>query len=251
MAEKQENYLDFQARERAKAVARRYINIFHQLHVIDAPLATLNAEFAALPRDVVMLLPEMMGGVKLHQHIQNLKTGQTPMDKVDPDLLPFGREVFDDVKLYTQYTSYDKASYVPAPPSVADGPGARKAKDGGGEAQIWSMLRSYTNTPESLEAFKKLPAVASLGPKWRDELKSRIATSNQPDWEHLAQAFDNLVQFDDAVEAWGAVSMFVRNPSPEARTKIAPKVDTYKKNLDMFGDAGEALAAKLDEAIGG
>ena len=97
-------FADFQAHERAVAIGKRYLNIFHQLHVINAGIEVLNRDFLSLPDDVVKILPELSGGLKFYQHIQNLKNGITPINKIEVDLLPFGKNVFDSEEKFHEYT---------------------------------------------------------------------------------------------------------------------------------------------------
>jgi len=251
MAENNRNYLDFQARERAKVAARRAINIFRQLHAIEAPLKEMNEKFLSLDSDAVALLPEMPGGVKLYSHIQNLAAGLTPLDKIDPDLLPFGEAVFEDKKLYRDYTDYDKETYVPAPPKVE----FRHASDAPSPAAdpmaaMWGALRAFDGSSEKLEAFKELPAVKSFGDNWRLEIAERIPMSALPDWERLGKLFEEMATLDDALGAWKAVSQFVKNPSPAARKAIAPMLSEYRARLALFGTAGETLKQRLDEVAG-
>ena len=245
------NYLDFQAREKAKGGARRAINIFRQLHVIEAPLKELNERFLSLDSDAVALLPSMPGGAQLYSHIQNLANGLTPLDKIDPDLLPFGAEVFEDKKLYMQFTDFDKESYVPTPPPVNFKHVAEtKAAAVDPMEQVWVALRGFDGSAEKLEAFKALAVVRSFGDNWRVEIAERIPMSALADWEHLGKLFEELVTLDDALIAWTAVSQFVKNPSPAARTAITPMLAEYKARIALFGQAGETLKAKLEEITG-
>ena len=245
------NYLDFQAREKAKGLARRAINIFRQLHVIDAPLKELNKKFLSLDSDAVALLPEMPGGVKLYSHIQNLIGGLTPMDKIDPDLLPFGKEVFEDKKLYAEFTDFDKDSYIPAPPKVAlKHASETKAKAADPMEPVWAALRDFNGEAERLEVFKALPAVKAFGDNWRLEVAERIPMSALPDWDRLGKIFEEMITLDDGLVAWKAVSTFVKNPTPAARKAIAPMLAEYKARLALFGAAGETLKARLDEVVG-
>ena len=113
------NYADFQAREKSIAIGKRYLNLFHQLHVIKAGLEALNKDFISLPDNVLEILPELSGGAKFFQHIKNLKDGSTPMNKIDADLLPFGKDVFENEDLFHKYTDYVHKSNVESAPSTS------------------------------------------------------------------------------------------------------------------------------------
>ena len=73
------------------ATAQRLLNLYRQEHVIIGGWATVNPVFIAeATDDVIKELREMPTGKMLIQHIENLRNGKTPMDSIEPDLMPYG-----------------------------------------------------------------------------------------------------------------------------------------------------------------
>ncbi|MDR3126568.1 MAG: hypothetical protein LBT92_02970 [Rickettsiales bacterium] len=262
--EERESFAEYQVREKYLAEARRYINIFHQLHVITYDISSINADFLAMQDDVVGLLPSLPGGQKLWQHVQNLKSGDTPPDKIDPDLLPFGAEVFEDKNLYKRYTNYERreapsgpvkaarpkaaerplraarAESVEPPPAAAGGVG------GVGEfAAIFEALRGYHNTPAELQSFKAMPDVEALGASWERDISAAIAESDVPDRDNLAAVFRGLATFNVALDVWNEASSIVRGDIPGS--VIPQGMPDFKKYLPMFGQPGKELLERLKE----
>ncbi|MGN0929185.1 MAG: hypothetical protein ACI4N3_00925 [Alphaproteobacteria bacterium] len=255
------NFTEFQAKERAIAVGKKYLNLFHQLHVITAGLTVLNKEFIALPDDVVEILPELAGGAKFRQHIQNLKDGITPIDKIDFDLLPFGPEVFDDKKLLEKYVQYDthqvgkvareerKTSSVKKEEVVVEQvTDADVSSDLANDNAkiIFDLLRKFQNNPKELEAFKSKEEVRDFGPEWKSKISDLISKSNVPDKANLKKVFDGLCVFDYALNIWQEAVGLVKNPKLKSKEEISSKLPEYKKYLNMFGAGGKSLYEKVE-----
>ncbi|MDR2098514.1 MAG: hypothetical protein LBO78_00620 [Rickettsiales bacterium] len=258
---KDSSFSDYQARERAIAIGKRYINIFHQLHVIKAGLAVLNREFIALPEDAVEIMKELSGGQKLRQHIINLKDGTTPMDKIDPDLLPFGGEVFEDKALLEKYTAHASAGIsAPKPakrpkPAIDAEPAAKAAEpnklEGENAAVIFEMLREYKNTPKDLEAFKAREEVKDFGPEWKAKIADIIAGARVVDKAQLKKTFDGLCIFDYALNIWQEASEIVKNPKQVKKDGLKSRLAEYKKYLSMFGAGGKSLYDRVEAVANG
>lgn len=256
------SFADYQARERFISISRRYINIFHQLHVIEAGIAELNKDFMAMPAEAIELLPELSGGAKLRQHILNLKNGATPMDKIDPDLLPFGAEVFEDKARYEAYTGRKAeapaASGPAAKPASAAAPAASSPKStlpGNLESDnarvIFDLLRTYQNTPAELEKFKAREEVKDFGPEWKARISDMIDASDAPDKDGLRKIFDGLVTFDYALLIWHDCAAMVKNPKGVIRDELKAKLAEYKKYLSMFGQGGADMYARVEAIANG
>lgn len=251
---KSATFADFQAREKALFTGRQYLNLFHQLHVIEAGLLTLNKEFIALPDDVVNILPELPGGVKFKQHILNLKNGITPIDKIDPDLLPFGKEVFLDDALYEKYTSFQPLkgnlkqekkennieNRAENKPSIQDNLDLDNSK------AIFDYIRGFQNTPKHLEEFKKKEEVHDCGPEWKSKISNMIINSNEPDKDNLKRIFEELCVFDYALNIWQECVVIIKNPKLKSKEEISSKLTEYKKYLAMFGNGGNSLYDKVE-----
>lgn len=265
MAEKEKNkvnFTEFQAKERAIAVGKKYLNLFHQLHVITAGLTVLNKEFIALPDNVVEILPELAGGAKFRQHIQNLKDGITPIDKIDFDLLPFGPEVFEDKKLLEKYVQYDTPRREQVVHKEEQAPTVKKEEevvvkqvvdaDVGSDLAndnakvIFDLLRKFQNNPKELEAFKSKEEVRDFGPEWKSKISDLIMKSDEPDKANLKKVFDGLCVFDYALNVWQEAVGLVKNPKLKSVDEISSKLPEYKKYLGMFGASGKSLYEKIE-----
>ena len=269
---KETSFAEYRTREKFLALGRRYVNIFHQLHVINAGMAVLNKDFLTIPDEAVELLPELAGGAKLRQHIINLKDGTTPADKIDPDLLPFGEEVFDDKVKYEVYTGHKPgrrdfdsltnpkpvAMKPPPTPSAAAPslpeefkptlPGNLAADNA---RVIFDLLRAYQNTPADLEKFKAREEVKDFGPEWKSGIYGMLTSSDVPDKEDLKKIFDGLMTFDNALGAWQECTAIVKNPKDVNMAELKSKLAEYKKYLFMFGQGGKDMYDRIEAMADG
>ncbi|MBR1544626.1 MAG: hypothetical protein IJ638_01620 [Alphaproteobacteria bacterium] len=252
------NFAEFQAHERAVAIGKRYLNIFHQLHVIRAGIEALNKDFVSLPDDVINILPELSGGSKFYQHIKNLKDGTTPMNKIDADLLPFGKDVFETQELFSEYTDFSK-------PTVSRPMEAQSYSEIGAKSEpvvevssssndyakaVFDLIRNFKPTPQDLEAFKSSDVVKDFGPNWKVEIKNLITNdSSVSDKYTLNKNFENLCTFDTALNVWQECSSLVKNPKQKSKEEIKENLEKYKKYLGMFGKGGQDLFEKVQSLI--
>ena len=260
MAEKKDlNFAEYQAHERALAIGKKYLNIFHQLHVIKAGIEALNKDFVSLPDDVLNILPELSGGSKFYQHIKNLKDGVTPMNKIDADLLPFGKDVFETQELFEEYTDFSKPT-VSRPQETVELEPVKEAKsepvvDVASSISedlnvMFDLIRNFKATPQDLEKFKSNDTVKDFGPNWKVEIKNLITNDNTiADKYNLNKSFENLCTFDSALNIWQECSAFVKNPKQKSKEEIKANMENYKKYLGMFGKGGQDLLEKVQALI--
>ena len=251
------NFTEFQAKEKALIIGKRYLNLFHQLHVITAGLEALNKDFVSLSDDIVKILPELAGGAKFRQHIQNLKDGITPMDKIDADLLPFGEEVFEDKELFLKYTQYNRSASVNVQkkqemPVVEERIIEKVVENNSGSFVddnakiIFDILRTFQNNPKELEAFKAREEVRDFGPEWKSKISDMIDSSGEIDKANLKKIFDGLCVLDYALNIWQECVALVKNPRTKTKDEILQKLSEYSKYLNMFGGAGKSLYEKVE-----
>ena len=252
------NFAEFQAHERAVAIGKRYLNIFHQLHVINAGIEALNKDFLSLPDDVLRILPELSGGSKFYQHIKNLKEGLTPINKIDADLLPFGKDVFETQELYLEYTDFSKPT-VSRPQQVQDTAYSTVKSEPIVDVQssaneevkaLFSLIRGFKATPQDLEKFKSSDVVKDLGPNWKIEIKNIISNEADSNEKYgLSKNFENLCTFDTALNVWQECSSLVKNPKQKSKEEIIANIENYRKYLGMFGKGGQDLFEKVQSLI--
>ena len=76
---------------KASTVAQKLLNLYRQEHVIFGGWAAVNQVFVAeADNDVMRELRALPTGKMLIQHIENLRSGKTPMDSIERELLPYG-----------------------------------------------------------------------------------------------------------------------------------------------------------------
>ncbi len=254
------NFAEFQAHERALAIGRKYLNIFHQLHVINAGIEALNKDFLSLPDDVLSILPELSGGSKFYQHIKNLKDGTTPINKIDADLLPFGKDVFETQELFLEYTDFSrptsphpqqKQTVEVSSTEVKSEPVVEVAPSENEDVKVlFDLIRNFKATPQDLEKFKSSDVVKDLGPNWKIEIKNLIANdASSEDKYSLNKSFENLCIFDSALNVWQECSSLVKNPKQKSKEEISANLENYKKYLSMFGKGGQDLFEKVQALI--
>ena len=245
--------LDFaaqQKREDALKIGRKYLNIFHQLHFINAGMEILNNDFLTMSDDVIELLPELAGGMKLAQHIKNLKTGKTPINKIDADVLPFGELVFDDHEKFLEYTSYNKIAAMKNVESENNAETSSIQTEINNEyKQLYELLRAFKNTPALLENFKSSEVIRDLGPDWKNEVKNILKNSKEKDASNMRKTFDGLCVFDIALNYWQECVAIVKNPKSKPTSEIKDKLSDYKKYLAMFGAGGKDLYEKVKQLV--
>ncbi|MBR4316072.1 MAG: hypothetical protein IKP65_03780 [Alphaproteobacteria bacterium] len=249
------NFAEFQAHERAVAIGKKYLNIFHQLHVIKAGIEALNKDFVSLPDDVLAILPELSGGSKFYQHIKNLKEGVTPMNKIDADLLPFGKDVFESPELFSEYTDFSKPTVsrpqeTPSYQEVKPEPKVEVASINEDINIMFDLIRTFKATPQDLEKFKSNDTVKDFGPNWKVEIKNLITNDNTvSDKYQLNKNFENLCVFDSALNVWQECSLLIKNPKQKSKEEIKANIENYKKYLGMFGKGGQDLLEKVKALI--
>ena len=79
------------------AVAQKLLNLYRQEHVIVGGWATVNQVFVNEATDeVIKELGDLPTGKMLARHIENLRSGKTPMDSIDRELLPYGGMMIEE-----------------------------------------------------------------------------------------------------------------------------------------------------------
>lgn len=203
--------------QHAHTVAQRLLNLYRQAHVINGGWAAVNPVFVAESNDpqVIAELENMPTGSRLVSHINNLRSGKTPMDTIDNDLLPYGG-MMQDQKFEGSLTS-----------SELD--------------EIKQSIENFEPTPEALTAVMRLPAIQKLGADWIEEVKSAFAN----DVEMLAK-WDIVVRTHRAYQMWNDAKQLTSETLTERnRAQIQADMPEFETYLPMFGEPGNELLAKL------
>lgn len=203
--------------QQAHTIAQRLLNLYRQAHVIDGGWAAVNKVFIAESNDaqVITELEALPTGKKLVAHINNLRSGKTPMDSINKDLLPYGglmTGVSADASL-----SEDEIN------------------------QLRQELETFQPTPEDLNKIKQLPFIQKFGNDWIEDVKSAIAFDRT-----LLSKWNTVIQTDKAYRIWDSAKELLSETLTERnRAQIQADMPEFETYLPMFGDQGKEMLAKL------
>ncbi len=203
--------------QQAHTIAQRLLNLYRQAHVIDGGWAAVNQVLVAESGDaqVIHELENMPTGKKLIAHINNLRSGKTPMDSIDKDLLPYGGLMSgqnENISLTQEEIS-----------------------------ELKTALDTFQPTQESLNNIKKLPFIQRFGTDWIDDIKSAIAFNRD-----LTSKWAMVAQTDNAYRIWDSAKQLLSETLTERhRAQIQADMPEFETYLPMFGDTGNEMLAKL------
>ncbi len=203
--------------QQAHTIAQRLLNLYRQAHVIDGGWAAVNQVFIAESNDsqVITELETLPTGKKLVEHIKNLRSGKTPMDSIDKDLLPYGG-------LMTGMAENESLSEKEI-------------------NQLKQVLENFEPTPENLNEIKQLPFVKKFGNDWIQSIKSAISSDHD-----LLSKWNTVIQTDKAYRVWDSAKELVSETLTERnRAQIQADMPEFETYLPMFGDKGKEMLAKL------
>lgn len=203
--------------QQAHIIAQRLLNLYRQEHVIDGGWVAVNKVFIQESNDpkVISELELLPTGKRLIAHINNLRSGKTPMDSIDKDLLPYG--------------------------GMMSGQSVISALSEEEKAELKSALGSFEPTPEGLEKIKNTPVVQKFGNDWIEGIKSSIASD-----QNLLEKWQTVVKTDKAYRLWDSANQLLSETLTERnRAQIQADMPEYETYLPMFGEAGESVLVKL------
>lgn len=201
---------------KASVVAQKLLNLYRQEHVIVGGWAAVNQVFVdeATP-DVIDALRELPTGGSLVRHIENLRNGKTPMDSIERDLMPYG------------------GAMSVAPDAAAVEPEQWDA--------LAHVIANFTPDDAGLARLESDPVIKRFGAEWL--VAVRAALNGNP---ALQQKWDMVAQTYRAYRMWNSATEILNTPiSDRVRAQLQVDIPEYETYLPMFGDAGNALLAKL------
>ncbi|MBR3930883.1 MAG: hypothetical protein IKJ62_04895 [Alphaproteobacteria bacterium] len=206
---------------KSSATALKLLNLYRQEHVIIGGWAAVNQVFVAQANDdVIRELKNMPTGKSLVQHIENLRSGKTPMDSIERDLMPYGGMMLDSTV-----------------PSI-------KLDD-----NQWQELEygidNFTPDQAGLETFTALGVVQKFGTEWITAIADAI--NQKP---YLRDKWNIITQTYNAYRLWNTANEIIATPiSERVRGQVQADMPEYETYLPMFGDAGMQLLEKLRTII--
>ncbi|MBQ8368148.1 MAG: hypothetical protein IJX43_03785 [Alphaproteobacteria bacterium] len=201
---------------KASSTALKLLSLYRQEHVIIGGWATVNPVFVSeATDDVIKELREMPTGKNLIRHIENLRSGKTPMYTIENDLLPYGGFMQEKIQ---SITLTPEQWY-----------------------ELESGIENFTPDQSGLDAFKALGVVRGFGAEWQTAIRAALATR-----PHLLEKWGIIRQTDSAYRLWDMANTVISNPiSERTRAQVQADMPEYETYLPMFGDAGNELLAKL------
>ena len=203
--------------QQAHTIAQRLLNLYRQEHVINGGWAAVNQVFIQESNDpqVINELELLPTGKRLIAHINNLRSGKTPMNSIDKDLLPYGG-LMSGQETNISLTSEDLA-------------------------QLKIALNNFNPTPEDLDTIKQLPFVKRFGVDWIKSIRSAITSDSV-----LLSKWNDVAKTAKAYNVWDSAKQLLSETLTERnRAQIQADMPEYETYLPMFGDSGQEMLAKL------
>ena len=202
---------------KTRATAQKLLNLYRQEHVIIGGWATVNPIFVKeATDDVIRELNDMPTGKLLVRHIENLRSGKTPADSIDPELLPYGGMM----------TAEDVATIKLSPDQWRE---------------LEYALQTFTPDQNGLNRFMELDIVHQFGEEWQTAIRSVLNARPQ-----LLEQWNIVNQTYNAYRLWNTANEIIANPiSERVRAQVQADMPEYETYLPMFGDAGTELLSKL------
>ncbi|MBS7386181.1 MAG: hypothetical protein KIG73_00525 [Alphaproteobacteria bacterium] len=202
---------------KTSTIALKLLNLYRQEHVIVGGWTTVNPIFVnEATDDVIKELRDMPTGKLLVRHIENLRSGKTPMDSIDPELLPYGGMMIAEDIATIKLTANQWQ-------------------------ELEDALNSFTPDQMGLERFMKLDVVREFGEEWQNAIRSALNARPQ-----LLDRWNIVNQTYNAYRLWDTANEIIANPiSERSRAQVQADMPEYETYLPMFGDAGTELLAKL------
>ena len=207
-------------KQKASVIAQRLVNLYRQGHVIIGGWEALNPIFIndATP-DVLQEMANIPTGHFLIKHIENLRSGKTPMDSIERGLLPYGGLM--DVSPNTVSVSAEQLQ------------------------EITFALNSFTPDQHGLDVIQNIPTIKNFGNEWIVKIRDLI--KNKPE---LLSKLDLVKQTYRAYSTWNSATNIISQPMSEIlRARVQADMPEYETYLPMFGDSGRELLVKLRSAL--
>ena len=206
---------------KASTVAQKLLNLYRQAHVIIGGWGALNPIFVdEASADVISALSDLPTGKLLVKHIENLKSGKTPMDSIERDLLPYGGMMAE--------TAIEV--------NVSES----------GWHELESAILNFTPDQDGLDKIEKVPVVKSFGAEWVQKIRSLLSVKHP----ELLQNWAIVDQTYNAYMRWNTARDLVSNTlSDRSRAELQAEMPEYETYLPMFGEEGVKLLEQLRTSI--
>lgn len=200
-----------------RATAQKLVNLYRQAHVIIGGWATVNPIFVNEADDSVMQeIADLPTGKTLIKHIENLRSGKTPMDSIERELLPYGGMMVGETIASINLSAEQWA-------------------------ELEQGIKNFVPTQDGLDAFTALNVVNRFGEEWQNAISSLVQTKPNlhENWATIKHTFN-------AYRLWNSANLIISTPlTDRVRAQVQAEMPEYETYLPMFGDAGTQLLNKL------
>ena len=196
--------------------AQKLLNLYRQQHVIFSGWAAVNAVLVAeADANVLAELKELPNGARLIQHIENLRSGKTPMNSINQDLLPYGG-------LMTEFSGAGSLSESEI-------------------SELENALSNFTPDSDGLDRIQSLKVVQQFGSEWASSVRSALLGNLE-----LSNKWNAVFKTARAYQLWDTANEILAAPlSDRTRAQIQADLPEFETYLPMFGDAGTDILSKL------
>ncbi|MBR6364267.1 MAG: hypothetical protein IKS08_04245 [Alphaproteobacteria bacterium] len=201
---------------KASVIAQRLLNLYRQAHVIEGGWVALNKIFIAESTDEILdELATLPTGKFLVEHINNLRSGKTPVDSIARELLPYGG-AFAEKSLHTEISEHDLRELITA-------------------------INDFTPDQQGLEKFVATPVIRSFGKDWVMSVQAILANDTD-----LFDKFTQIARMWNAYKIWLNANEVVDKPiNDRLRAQLQVDMPEYETYLPMFGEEGTKLLRRL------
>lgn len=204
----------------AGAVAQKLLNLYRQEHVIIGGWAAVNKVFLAEATDEVLAeLRTMPTGEMLARHIENLRTGRTPADGIERQLMPYGglMSKANDTMPLTSDDWYE----------------------------LETLINNFTPDTAGLETLRHSPLVRKFGEEWMETIHAALNTRPE-----MKAQWDVVTKTYMAYHLWDSATEIITQPlSERTRAQVQADMPAYETYLPMFGADGAELLGRLRNFI--
>lgn len=197
-------------------IAQKLLNLYRQEHVIFGGWSAVNQVFVdeAEP-EVLDELRNMPTGKMLVRHIENLRSGKTPMNSIERDLLPYGGMMAETV--------------ATVPLTVDEW------------KELENGLEKFTPNQDGLQEIQSLPVIKKFGDEWIVGIRAALSARKD-----LLEKWALVSKTYRAYYLWRVANDILNQPITErGRAQLQADMPEYETYLPMFGQAGQDLLLKL------
>jgi len=204
-------------KQKPSITAQKLLNLYRQQHVIFGGWKTVNQIFINEADSNVMLeIKELPTGRLLAHHIENLRSGKTPMDSVDPELMPYGG-LMSESSMTSIHLSDSELS------------------------ELKNYLYEFVPDEDGLSKITSLNVVKRFGDEWQTAIRSALSSDDQ-----MLNKWNIVIKTARAYYLWKIANDMLATPiSERSRALIQADLPEFETYMPMFGDAGKELLAKL------